>query len=212
MVKFTDTRDARRSFRIVDLTDRGCWAEATQTAYIVPGTVLRRREAGKGNERETSVGDLPSGENAITLKQGDLIVVTRDLAGSPARYDGQGRFLTPAEIGCTFPQVFAAVRPGEPIWFDDGKIGGCVEKVEETSRVWSGSRRRASGARSSGRQGHQSPGQRLTRRADGRDLEDLSFIAEHADIVELSFANTARGRGALQQHLASLGKRRPAWC
>ena len=40
-VKFTDARDARRTFTVVDVTDRGCWAEATKTAYIVPGTVLR---------------------------------------------------------------------------------------------------------------------------------------------------------------------------
>ena len=41
-VKFIDARDAKRSLEIVDVTDLGCWAEATKTAYIIPGTVLRR--------------------------------------------------------------------------------------------------------------------------------------------------------------------------
>ena len=58
-------------FKIVDVTDHGCWAEATKTAYIVPGTVLRHeRGAGKADDREGRVGDLPPGENAISLQQG----------------------------------------------------------------------------------------------------------------------------------------------
>ena len=43
-----------------------------------------------------------------------------------------------------------------------------------------------------------------------RDLEDLSFVARHADVVELSFANSARDVELLQQHLARLGSRQPA--
>ena len=131
-VKFTDARDARRTFVIVDVTDRGCWAEATKTAYVVPGTVLRHdRAVAKGDEREALVGDLPPRENAISLQQGDLLILTRDLKpGRPAILDSAGRVLTPALIGCTIPEVFDDVRSGESIWFDDGKIGGVVEKVE----------------------------------------------------------------------------------
>jgi pyruvate kinase len=43
-----------------------------------------------------------------------------------------------------------------------------------------------------------------------KDLEDLSFVAQHADVVELSFANCARDVEQLQHHLARLGKRQPA--
>ena len=35
----------------------------------------------------------------------------------------------PATIGCTLPEALAGVKPGEQIWFDDGKIGGVVEAV-----------------------------------------------------------------------------------
>jgi pyruvate kinase len=35
-------------------------------------------------------------------------------------------------IGCTIPEVFEDVRAGNAIWFDDGKIGGAVEKVENS--------------------------------------------------------------------------------
>jgi pyruvate kinase len=43
-----------------------------------------------------------------------------------------------------------------------------------------------------------------------KDLEDLTFVAQHADIVELSFANTPRDVELLQQQLERLGSRQPA--
>jgi pyruvate kinase len=43
-----------------------------------------------------------------------------------------------------------------------------------------------------------------------KDIEDLSFAARHADIVELSFANSAQDVESLQQHLSRMGDRQPA--
>jgi pyruvate kinase len=43
-----------------------------------------------------------------------------------------------------------------------------------------------------------------------KDVEDLCFVAQHADVVELSFANSAQDVELLQQHLARLGDRQPA--
>jgi pyruvate kinase len=43
-----------------------------------------------------------------------------------------------------------------------------------------------------------------------QDLDTLPFIAEHADVVELSFANDASDVELLQQHLTRLGGRQPA--
>lgn len=133
-VKFTDARDSKRSFKIVEVTNLGCWAEATQTAYIVPGAILRHdREVEEGDQREGSVGKVPPLENAILLKQGDRLILTRDLRpGRPATYDKGGQILTDAVIGSTISEVFEDIRTGHPIWFDDGKIGGVVEKVEKT--------------------------------------------------------------------------------
>ncbi len=212
-VEFTDARDAERAFRIVDVTEHGCWAEVTKTAYIVPGTTLRHaRGAGKSDHRECRVGALPPGENSLTLQKGDLLILTRDLKpGSPASYDSAGKILTPAVIGCTLPEVFDDVRAGEPIWFDDGKIGGVIEKVE-TSRVLvriTQDHLKAVTLRAD--KGINLPGSALRLAAmTDKDIEDLSFVAQHADIVELSFANSAQDVASLQQRLASLGSRQPA--
>jgi len=212
-VKFTDARDAQRAFRIVDVTDHGCWAEASETAYLVPGTTLRHaRGAGKSDDRECRIGALPPGESRLTLQKGDLLILTRDLEpGRPASYDSTGKILTPAVIGCTIPEVFDDVRTGELIWFDDGKIGGVIEKVE-TSRVHvriTQDRVKALILRAD--KGINLPESDLRLAAmTAKDIEDLSFAARHADIVELSFANRAQDVESLQKRLASLGSRQPA--
>ncbi|MEZ5987574.1 MAG: pyruvate kinase [Planctomycetota bacterium] len=59
-LELLDARGARRTLTVVDVTGPGCWAEATKTAYITPGTVLRRVRADFG-EAETPVGELPPG-------------------------------------------------------------------------------------------------------------------------------------------------------
>jgi pyruvate kinase len=212
-VKLVDARGARRSLTIADVTDNGCWAEAAQTTYVVPGTMLRHeRGVAKGHEREAAVGELPRLENAIRLQHGDLLVVTRDSRpGRLASVDSGGRTLTPATIGCTLPEVFQDVRSGEAIWFDDGKIGGVMEKVEERQILVRITQARAQGAVLRAGKGINLPDTSLRLEAlTAKDLEDLSFVAHHADVVELSFANCARDVELLQLHLARLGKRQPA--
>ena len=212
-VTLTDARDAKRTFIVVDVTEHGCWAEATETTYVVPGTVLRHRpETTDRDDRESVVGELPPGENPIVLRQGDLLILQRDLKpGRPATHDSVGQVLSPASIGCTIPDVFDDVRSGESIWFDDGKIGGVIEKVEPTQVLVKITHARVRGEKLRSDKGINLPESDLRLAAlTSKDLEDLSFIAQHADVVELSFANSAQDVELLQQHLARLGGRQPA--
>jgi pyruvate kinase len=212
-VHLTDARNARRTLVVVAVTEHGCWAESTKTAYIVPGTVLRHeQEAGPKVMQEARVGDLPPTENALFLQQGDSLILTRDLRpGRPAILDSEGRVLVPATIGGSIPGVFDDVRPGEPIWFDDGRIGGLVDKVEDGRVVIRITHTGLRGDKLQAYKGINLPESRLRLGAlTAKDLEDLSFVAEHADVVEMSFANTARDVELLQQHLARLGGRPPA--
>jgi len=213
LVKLIDARGARRAFTVVNVTDRGCWAEATQTTYIVPGTILcHERGDAKGDDRRAPVGDIPPRENAIHLCQGDMLILTRDSQpGHRESKDSAGRTLTPATIGCTIPEVFHDVRSGESIWFDDGKIGGVIEKIEDRQILVRITQVRLGGTKLLANKGINLPESALKLAAlTAKDLEDLAFVAQHADVVELSFANCARDVEQLQQHLARLGKRQPA--
>lgn len=198
-VTFSDARDKARALMVTSTTDVGAWAEATRTAYIVSGIVLRRGSRGAD---AAAVGVLPAREGRLRLAVGDRLVLTRDLApGRPASDDGR----EPARIGCTLPAMFDDARAGEPIWFDDGTIGGVVEAVA------SGDVRVAiTHARPGGRTLRVGKGINLPESAlrlaalTDADLAALPFVARHADAVGLSFANRPEDVDALRQRLAAL--------
>lgn len=210
---FSDARKAKRTFTIVDVLDRGCWAEAFETLYIVPGTMLRRQgDVAKGQNQCAPVGALAPRENAILLKAGDSLILTRDSTpGRPAVADSAAALLTPASIGCTIPEVFDDVRSGEAIWFDDGKIGGVVAKVEASHILVRITHARLRGEKLRADKGINLPESalRLTALTD-KDLKDLTFVARYADVVQLSFANGPRDVELLQHHLSQLADRQPA--
>jgi pyruvate kinase len=116
-VTLADARAAKRSLAVVCAGDDGCWLEADKTIYLVPGTVLRHRRRGhKGKGKAACVDAVPPRENAILLRKGDTLVLTRRLdPGRPAQLDDAERTVAPAMIGCTLPEVFDDVRAGEPI-------------------------------------------------------------------------------------------------
>ncbi len=211
-VTFTDAREDKRVLNVVEVTEHGCWAEATKTAYIVPGIILTNECAGSFDEQEGRVGALPSVDNFISLQQGDLLILTRDLKpGCQATYGKDGELLTPAVIGCTIPEVFDDVRVGESIWFDDGKIGGVIEKVEKERVLVRITQDHLKPMKLRADKGINLPESNLHLSAmTDKDIEDLSFIAQHADIVALSFVNSAQDVELLQQYLRNLGGRQLA--
>jgi pyruvate kinase len=212
-VTLRDARDAKRTMTVAATGTGGCWLETDKTVYIVPETILRHHPGNrKGKRSAAKAGAVPSRENAIVLQQGDLLVLTRDLVpGNGAVVDDTGDVLEPARIGCTLPEVFDDVRPGEPVWFDDGKIGGVVEYMTGGDMRIRITRAPARGAKLRADKGINFPESDLNCPAlTEKDIGDLVFAANHADIVELSFANEASDVKALQAHLARLGDRQPA--
>ncbi len=212
-VRLVDARGARRRLTVVEVTARGCWAESRRTAYITPRTTLRRqRTKGAHGLRETRVAGVPAPENAITLRQHDLLVISRDrVPGRPATFDSAGILLSAAEIGCTLPHVFDDVRVGEAILIDDGKIGGRIEAMDATRVHVRITQARVGGAQLRGDRSINLPESALQLPAlTDQDLLDLAFVARHADVVELSFASSAGDVAALQRQLDTLGNQQPA--
>ena len=215
-IQLTDARQAKRSWTVVDITPAGAWAEATQTAYVTSGLVLKSSLPNKTGDKSrgsvTTLDALPLSENVIPLLSGDLLILTRSLEpGRPATCDSTGKVLTPAHIGCTIPEIFERVQPGESIWFDDGKIGGMIETVETTQLRVRITRSRYQGEKLRGDKGINLPMSDLQLPAlTAKDIEDIAFVAQHADIVGLSFVNSAQDIELLQQQLMRQGQRQPA--
>jgi pyruvate kinase len=206
-ISFVDARKAKRTLTVVDVSAGGCWAEASHSAYLVPETVLCL-EHGKKQE----VGALAAIENALFLQQEDHLLLTRNLKpGRSAVRDSAGHLLTPAMIGCTLPEIFDQVKPGDPIWFDDGKIGGVIEKVDQEQVLVRITQTRPKGGKLRADKGINLPESSLRLSAlTPKDLEDLAFVAQQADVVELSFANNAEDVAHLREELLRLGPCQPA--
>ncbi len=76
--------------------------------------------------------DIPVTPGGMDLRVGDGLRLTREpsLGTGPER-DHAGKVLSAACIACAVPAVVARLRVRDPVWFDDGKIGGQVEALME---------------------------------------------------------------------------------
>jgi pyruvate kinase len=202
-IEFDDARGRPRRMIVCERDGAVLIGELDRTAYLASGTVLRFDGTGGSAAR---IVDVPPIEQSLLLKQGDTLFLTPDsLPGRLAIRDRNGHLEQPASIGITLPEVFRDVRPGEPIWFDDGKIGGVVREVAAEQIVVEITQARPKGEKLAAGKGINLPDTRLRLAAlTDKDIEDLAFVAAHADLVAYSFVRQAEDVYQLQHRLAEL--------
>lgn len=207
-VEFIDARGASRKLKVTEKAGAGFWTESRNTAYVTPGTELHLRR----NDRSVGyvdaiVGDLPNVEQRLTLKRGDILTLTKNpILGGNARYDADGRLLAPAHISCTLPEVFPNVRAGQRVWFDDGKIGGCVKSASDGNLEIEITQAADAGTRLGADKGINLPDTVINLPVlTAKDLEDLPFIVQHADAVGMSFVRRAEDVLRLHEEMERLG-------
>ena len=205
-VELIDTRASSRMLTVREAQGPDRWAECSQSAYVEPGTILRlQRGSASAPVGETPVLAVPAVENALRLQKGDMLILTRQGLGRRAELDSDGRVVRPASIPCTLPEVLAQVHPGEPIWFDDGNIGGVIRDVQPEEVQVEITLAREGGARLAADKGINLPDSTLELAAlTAKDLEDLEFVARHADMVGLSFVRRVGDVEQLRKHLNRL--------
>ena len=207
LVTFQDTRGAARELTITAREAGGWWAESSKTSYVGTGTVF---EATGAAPSVTEVRQLPGRPGAIPLATGDTLIVTRTLEpGTPARTGEDGESV-PARIGCTLEAVFDAARPGERIWFDDGKFGGVIREVTPDALTVEITKVRGGAARLRGEKGINLPDTDLNLPAlTAKDISDLPFVAANADMIDFSFVSQASDVADLHGRLEAFGSREP---
>lgn len=210
-IEFRDARGKERSLLVVEARGDSAIVESSQTAYMLAGTMLRDVRSGA----EGWVAPLFPRERPLTLHPRDRLIVRFDSApGAPARRDAAGAVESPAEIGCTLPEFLRGAAVNDRIWFDDGKIGGVVRAVLAHGLEVEIVRARAAGggpAKLRSDKGINLPDSAtrvsaLTR----RDLDALPFVAAHADMVGLSFVQSAADVRDLRSHLVAMSDDPPA--
>ena len=207
-IRFKDTRGARRAMIITAAAGNSRWAESDRTAYIAQGVTLTAVPKDKPASRKRGrVGLLRPKPQTLLLRPGDSLILTRSLApGRPARFDENHRLVTPANIGVTLPEFFDSVQTGQPIWFDDGKIGGIIAHVAPDQVTVEIQHAKVEGDKLGAEKGINVPETSLKAASlTAEDLKALAFIAKHADILGYSFVRTGDDVHVLQSHLAELG-------
>lgn len=204
-LELVDVRNRRRTLTVRARQGDVLLTTLDRTAYVAPGSVLRPRDEEEAGTRR--VVETPVVEQALTLRVGDQLWLTPEhTLGRPALCDDQGRVLVTAQIGVTLEQVFEDVRPGEPIWFDDGRIGGIIRAVEPDRIVVEITQARPGGETLRAGKGINLPETNLRLGAlTDKDIDDLGFIVANADLVGYSFVRTAEDVRQLQAHLDALG-------
>jgi pyruvate kinase len=203
-LKLKDARGAPRRL-IVRAKYGAVWlAEGHSTAYVTDGIALRAKRSGA----KARVCGLPRVEEPILLETGDALRLTKSLApGRPALRDVSGRLAQPAVIGCTLGEAFCQLRVGQRVLLDDGKIECAIRSVDADGALLDVVGAPPAGVKLRSDRGVNLPDSRLRLPAlTAKDLRDLSFIAQHADLVGFSFVQRPNDVFQLQEHLARLGK------
>jgi pyruvate kinase len=106
----------------------------------------------------------------------------------------------------TLPEFFDCVRPGEPVWLDDGKIGGTVSEVRPEEVHVEITHARPGGEKLGAEKGINVPESNLkVASLTAEDLRNLEFIVKHADLLGYSFVRTEGDVRDLHARLDKLG-------
>ncbi|MCQ4258160.1 pyruvate kinase [Stutzerimonas stutzeri] len=211
-LKLRDARGAKRFLRVVECTPQGCWAEVEKTLYLTPGLKLKVMSNGRskssGKRRTCKISAVPQREPFIEVHVGEPLVLQLSGIGRQALHDEEGRLKEPPSVVCDVAELYRDARAGQPIWFDDGKIGGRIKAVDserlEISIEHVTHTRGHAKLRSA--KGINLPETDLQLAAlTDEDITALEFAVAHADAIELSFANTVADVQAVAGHLRRLG-------
>ena len=179
-IRLRDARDSGRSLHVVAVEDGGVLVEFAKTVYFATDLVLKA-----GNGDEVTLGELPETEQALRLNIGDTLRLVRSLEPVPAVTG------SPFTIGCTLPEAFQDVEPGDRVWLDDGKIGGVVRTVTPESMDIEVLHAGPNGSNLKAEKGINFPDTDLQIRSlTAQDRKDLEFVARNADIVNMSFVRS----------------------
>ncbi len=190
-IRFTDARGKKCKITIERKEGPGKWGVCSDSAYLETGLHLTLHKYKQTGEEVSRVGELLPKEQFITLFSGDLLTLHRDpRPGENAKYDDAGKLVAPAHISCTLPEIFADVKKGEPIYFDDGKIEGVIKEVRADEIDIKITQARDRGGKLKADKGINLPESQLS--VGGltpKDIVDLDFVVEHADVINFSFVN-----------------------
>ena len=191
ILTLVDTRQKNRRMKVVAKSANALQLHAYETCYLATDLVIQTQ---REDLQEFKLGEVTPLEHALILREGDTLLIHKeDTPGEPAVMDEDGNVIREAHVSCQLPQVFDKVAVGEVVLFDDGKIAGeIVEREADWFRVKI-RRAKLNGAKLKAEKGINFPTTDLgISGLTKKDKKDLEFVAQHADVVNFSFVNSAQ--------------------
>ena len=204
-IRFTDLRGKNRTLIVTGEVDDSRWAESQTTAYVGPETLLRTERESKSLPAESRIADVKPVEASILLRVGDMLLLTSDSGTESAVLAGERM----PKISGLSREALSTLKPGQSIWFDDGKIGGVIKAKTKTQVRVRITYAKPRGSKLRSDRGINLPDTRLSTVALGqKDIEALSVATKCANSVALSFARNREDVEALVTSLKKMKSRR----
>jgi pyruvate kinase len=198
-----DAGGRARILRVMAAEKAGLLCFCDRTVYFTTGTrveLFRKRRLASG-----PIGTLPAKKGGISLSVGDTLVIGREPTPGHAASTGDKGEVEPATISCSLADVFERVQPGHRVMLDDGKFEGVIKAVAPTAFQLELTRAGRGTALLKAEKGLNFPDTPLELPAlTSKDLEDLEFIVQYADLVSLSFVHRSEDVDSLYQQLERL--------
>lgn len=136
------------------------------------------------------------------LRKGDTLLLTYDTPIKSKAY--------PVQVQCTLRPALEQVKVGHSVWFDDGKIGTVVKSKVTDGLVLEVTHASAEGHRLRDDKGVNFPNTPLELNPlTDKDLSDLDFIVQYADMVNYSFVQDTADVRAIQDAINQRQSLRP---
>jgi pyruvate kinase len=197
VIALTDAGGRKRELLVTEAGSEGVHAECRRSLYITSGLALEWRRKGRPHAHGV-VGKLPRKAKDILLSPGDEFLLNAD---------GKSKSRKVSAIVCSEPKILAAVRLGDRVILDDGKVAAVAESRSAEGLRCRVLRTLKSPTRVRSGKGLAFPDSHIAMGALGpQDEVALRFALEHADAVEVSFVNSQRDVALVADRLRAAGR------
>lgn len=196
VIALTDASGRKRELLVAEAASEGVRAQCSQSLYITSGLALEWRRKGRLLARG-AVGRLPRKAKDVLLSPGDEFLLAAN---------GTNKSRRVPVIVCPEPEMLAAVRPGERVILDDGKVAAIAVSRSAEGLHCKVLRALRSPTRVRSGKGLAFPDSHIPMGELGPEDEvALRFALEHADGVEVSFVNSQRDVALVADRLRAAG-------
>ncbi|HCO60697.1 MAG TPA: pyruvate kinase [Porticoccaceae bacterium] len=210
-LRFRDCRNNNRQLKLHEKIDEKSFLASCERTAVIDGSTQIELLKQHLSEKPASSCVCPrgffDGAKPPRLMRGDLFLLVDSAA---AKHGMEGDVPLIPRIEIQVPEVLDRLPVGIKIWFDDGKLGGYVESITADGLRIRIDHAPAKGARLGPDKGINVPGVDLGLSVlDSKDLRDLDFVVEHADLVGLSYTEKQEDVDRLVEEMDKRGVHLP---